>query len=365
MRRALALARRGQGAVEPNPMVGAVIVRGNRIIAEGYHHRFGGPHAEVEALREAEEAERLVRGATLYVTLEPCSHWGKTPPCADAVAAARVARVVAAMVDPFPKVRGKGIALLRKRGIRVDVGLLAVDAAQLNAPFLTRLKHKRPYIIAKWAQSIDGCIATASGESKWISGEESRAVVQRIRGRMDAIVVGIGTALADDPLLMARPQRGSDIKRIATRIVLDTQCRLPPLSQLVRTIAFAPLMLVHAERLGPPAERRRRLLAAKGVMTLGIRLKHNRPDLFGLLSHLAQLDYTNILVEGGGEVLGSFFREDLVDEAHVFVAPMVIGGRQARHAVQGPDIQGLVQARVMKISSTSQHGPDLHLIFRR
>ena len=360
MRRALALAGRGRGRVEPNPMVGAVIVKAGRIVGEGFHRRFGGPHAEVEAIAVA---GKRAKGATLYVTLEPCCHWGKTPPCTDAVMAAGIGRVVVAMIDPFARVRGRGAAILRKAGIAVSVGLLEEEARELNAAFITRIEKGRPYVIAKWAQSADGCIATASGESKWISSEESRAWVHRLRGRVDGILVGIGTVLKDDPLLTARNGRTG---RIATRIVLDAECRLPVDSQLVRTVAEAPVLVVCGERLSKAAEGRRRTLAARGVMT------HQVPaggkgglDLGRLLSHLAAMEYTHVLVEGGASVLGSLFGADLVDEVHVFVAPLIIGGRGALHAVGGADIRALSEARGLRVADVKRSGVDVHLAFRR
>ncbi|MGN6369829.1 MAG: bifunctional diaminohydroxyphosphoribosylaminopyrimidine deaminase/5-amino-6-(5-phosphoribosylamino)uracil reductase RibD [Phycisphaerae bacterium] len=363
MARALNLARRGQGAVEPNPMVGALVVRNNKIVGKGYHRQFGGPHAEVHALRSAGPN---ARGATLYVTLEPCCHWGKTPPCTDAILAAGITRVVVAMVDPFAAVHGKGIRLLKRRGLQVDVGLLENSARALNAPFITRLTQHRPFVIAKWAQSLDGCIALANGESKWISSETSRAFVQQLRGRMDAILIGRATAEKDDPLLMARPARGADIHRIATRIILDSHCRLAPDSQLARTIPFAPLMIIHAKKLPPAAEKRRRTLESKGAMTIPIRTHPDgRLHLPELLKFLAARDYTNLLVEGGPETMASFLAADLIDEAHIFIAPILIGGQNARHAVGGPDLQKLAKAPRLEFTAATRSGIDVHLTARR
>ncbi len=362
MRQALTLAKRAQGRVEPNPLVGAVIVRHEKLISQAAHLRFGGPHAEVNALQAA---GRSARGATLYVTLEPCCHWGKTPPCTAAILAAGISRVVVAMIDPFSKVRGKGLATLRKAGLRVDVGLLEEEARFLNAPFITRLSKKRPFVIAKWAQSIDGCSATATGESRWISSEISREFVQKIRGRVDAIVVGIGTALTDDPLLMARPSRGADIRRIATRIVIDTHCRLPLTSQLRRTIPFAPLMIVHGTTLDSAANKRRQILADHGAMMLPMPVGpdgHVRVD--ALLTHLATEDYANILVEGGPTLLAAFLHAQLLDEAHVFIAPLLIGGPHARHAIAGPDLLRLADASSFHLVENRTSGPDVHLVFR-
>src|SRR5262245_57065762 len=228
MAQALALAERGRGYVEPNPLVGAVVVRDGRLVGEGWHRRYGEAHAEVNALHEAGEA---ARGATLYVTLEPCCHHGKTPPCTDAVLRFGVRRVVAAMTDPFPRVAGGGVERLRTAGLEVETGLLEADARRLNAPYLKLLATGRPYVHAKWAMTLDGKLATRTGDSKWISSDASRRRVHELRGRMDAILVGIGTALADDPLLTARPPG----PRTARRIVLDSRLRLPPTSRLVQT----------------------------------------------------------------------------------------------------------------------------------
>lgn len=360
MRHALRLAARARGSVEPNPLVGAVVVRKGRVVGTGYHRYFGGPHAEVYALKAA-GAE--AKGATLYVTLEPCCHFGKTPPCTDAVLAAGVARVVVAMVDPFAKVRGRGVKKLRAAGVAVDVGLLREEAQALNAPFIKRVATGLPYVIAKWAQTLDGCIATATGESKWISSDVSRGQVQVLRGRVDAIVVGLGTALADDPLLMARPASARDLKRTATRIVLDSRCKLPPTCQLVRTLAFAPVMVAHLADLDRAAERRRRVLAERGVITVPLPADGaGRPALAALLRVLGGQEYTNILVEGGPELMAAFVREGLVDEAHVYIAPKVIGGQGARHAIGGPDLAKLALAPAFEITAVEQAGPDLHVV---
>jgi len=358
MRRALALARRGQGRVEPNPMVGAVVVRNGRIVGEGYHRRYGEAHAEPNALAAA---GAKTRGATVYVTLEPCCHFGKQPPCTNALIAAGVRRVVAAMVDPFAAVAGKGLKKLRAAGIATDVGLLRDEAADLLAPFINRITLRRPYVIAKWAQSLDGSIATASGESKWISSEESRLDVQKLRGRVDAILVGIGTALADNPYLMARPENSRDIKRIATRIVLDSQCRLPLDSQLVRTVAFAPVMVACAANLTGAAAKRRNTLASRGIMIVELPRTKSSLNLKLLLQKLAAQEYANIMVEGGAHVHASFLNAGLVDEAQIYIAPKILGGRSA---IAGLAVNKLAQAPHCRIVATERFGPDLKLTLR-
>ncbi len=319
MRRALELAAHGQGAVEPNPLVGCVIARDAEILAEGWHSTYGGDHAEVAAIRNLRGD---ANGATLYVTLEPCCHQGKTPPCTRAILQAGIRQVVVAMRDPFPQVAGGGIAELRAAGVQVAVGLLEKEAAWLNAPYLTRLSLHRPWIIAKWAMTLDGKIATRTKDSRWISSEASRAIGQALRGRVDGVAVGIGTALADDPLLIAKPGG----PRTATRIVMDRQARLPLSSQLVETIHAAPLLLA----VGPtaPAESCR-LLEEAGCHLLRV-AGDDQQCWQELLAALAREGMTNILVEGGGRVLGSLFDAELIDEVHVFVAPIIAGGAQAQ-----------------------------------
>src|ERR1043165_4425203 len=240
MLRAIDLARRGQGHVEPNPMVGCVIVQGEEVVGEGWHKLFGSPHAEVHALNAAGER---ARGATMYVTLEPCCHQGKTPPCTDAIVAAGISRVVAAIEDSFPQVAGRGAAILREAGIAVEFGACAAEARRQNAPYLHLLRTGQPYVHAKWAMSLDGKIATRTGASRWISNKASQQRTHLLRGRMDAIIVGIGTALADDPLLTARPPG----PRAPCRVVLDSRARLPLMSQLVRTAREVPTLVVATE----------------------------------------------------------------------------------------------------------------------
>jgi diaminohydroxyphosphoribosylaminopyrimidine deaminase/5-amino-6-(5-phosphoribosylamino)uracil reductase len=321
MARALELAERGRGLVEPNPLVGAVVVRDGRAVGEGWHQRYGGPHAEVVALAAAGEA---AHGATLYVTLEPCCHHGKTPPCTDAVLRAGVVRVVAALADPFPEVAGKGAERLRAAGLTVEVGAGEAEARRQNAPYLKLLATGRPYVHAKWAMTLDGKIATRNGDSKWISNESSRRRVHELRGRMDAVVVGVGTALADDPLLTARPPG----PRTAVRIVLDSRGRLPAASRLVQTARATPTLIAAAFPV--PAE-----LEAHGCEVLRLPARDGRPDVLALLDELGRRRMTNVLVEGGAGVLGGLLDADAVDEYHVFVAPKLAGGAAALSPVGG------------------------------
>jgi diaminohydroxyphosphoribosylaminopyrimidine deaminase/5-amino-6-(5-phosphoribosylamino)uracil reductase len=326
LRRALALAVRGQGRVEPNPMVGCVIVRGRRLLGAGYHRRFGDPHAEIEALRRC---RRSPRGATVYVTLEPCCHYGKTPPCTDALITAGVARVVAPLADPNGPVAGRGFVALRKAGVQVDEGQLADRAAALNAPFFKLIRAHRPWVILKWAQSLDGKIATCTGDSKWISDEACRAHAHRTRGRVDAIIVGIGTVLRDDPLLTCRLVRP---RRIATRVVLDSDLRTPPHSQLVRTARQVPTWVFHARNA---SSRRARALAKAGCQLHGVPTMSVGLSLPAVLDTLGAQEMTNVLVEGGGRVLGSFFDQRLADEFHIYLAPRLIGGASSPGPLHG------------------------------
>lgn len=351
MQRALELAFRGQGFVEPNPMVGCVIARGAEIIGEGWHRRYGGPHAEIEALRIAGSR---AAGATLYVTLEPCCHRGKTPPCTEAILAAALGRVVVAQLDPFPEVAGKGIAQLRAAGIAVEVGPGEADAKRLNAPYLKLLETGRPWVLAKWAMTLDGKLATRTGESRWISGPQSREVVHRLRGRMDAVIVGRGTADRDDPLLAARPAR----PRIASRIVLDTGASLALDSQLVRTAAEVPVLVASAETAPPPNRQR---LAEAGCEVLVLPGKDHAERLDALLVELGRRGMTNVLFEGGAQVLGVLLDSRAIDEVHVFIAPKLLGGADAPGPVAGRGLAAMADAWLLPSPAIETLGADVYV----
>jgi diaminohydroxyphosphoribosylaminopyrimidine deaminase/5-amino-6-(5-phosphoribosylamino)uracil reductase len=330
MRRALELAERGRGIVEPNPLVGAVLVRNDEIVSEGWHQRYGEAHAEINALAVAGEG---AQGATLYITLEPCCHQGKTPPCTDAVLRSGVRRVVAAMRDPFPAVSGKGIAILQAAGLDVTVGVCEAAAHRLNAPYLKLTTIGRPYVHAKWAMTLDGKIATRTGDSKWISNEASRRRTHELRGRMDAIVVGIGTVLADDPLLTARPPD----PRTPTRIVLDSHGRTPLSSKLVQTARETPTMIATAESGANE-------LQNHGCTILSLPEAGGRVSVPALLDELGRRRMTNILVEGGSGVLGAFRDAGEIDEVHVAIAPCLAGGADAKTPVAGHGIKWIADA---------------------
>ena len=348
MNRAIELAALGEGYVEPNPMVGAIVARGAEIIGEGWHRKFGGPHAEIEALRIAGSR---ARGATLYVTLEPCCHQGKTPPCTEAILRAEIGRVVVAQQDPFPQVCGQGLARLREAGIEVVVGVQQEQAQRLNAPYLKLVRTGRPWVIAKWAMTLDGKIASTTGDSRWISGEVSRSLVHRLRGRVDAVVVGRRTAERDDPLLTARPPG----PRTATRIVVDTAARLSTASQLVRTTAQGPV-LVAVGRTASVDDRLRLQEAGCEVLVLQSQCPSARLD--ELLSELGRRKMTNVLVEGGGELLGSLFDLGAIDEVYAFIAPKLIGGGKAPSPIAGEGIEQMAGAVPLVEVETMTLGPD-------
>jgi diaminohydroxyphosphoribosylaminopyrimidine deaminase/5-amino-6-(5-phosphoribosylamino)uracil reductase len=333
MRRALELARRGEGETNPNPMVGCVVVKGGRIVGEGWHRRKGGPHAEVEALGKA---GARARGATLYVNLEPCAHHGRTPPCAEAVAAAGVREVVAAMRDPNPLVKGRGLARLRKAGIRVRNGVLEEDAERLNERFATAARAQRPFVLLKAAVTLDGRIATAAGESRWITGPAQRAAARRLRRGFDGVAVGIGTVIADDPRLLPEPR----VKRPFHRVVFDSRLRLPNGSRLVRTAREAPVWALTTS----DDARRRRALEQAGVRVLRVAGRGRRVAVSAAIAALWKQGFWSLMVEGGAELLGSFLAARLFDELALFRAPLVLGGRGGRAAFGGDDPRRLSDA---------------------
>lgn len=345
IRHGLAAAVRGQGFVEPNPMVGAVVLDpAGQLVGEGYHAQFGGPHAEVIALAAAGQK---ARGGTLFVTLEPCCHHGKTPPCTDAIVAAGIRRVVAAMTDPFPKVAGSGVERLRTAGIAVEVGIGEDEAKSLNAPYLKRLTTGRPWVHLKWAMSLDGKLATRTGDSKWISSEASRRVVHEMRGRMDAILVGGGTVRADDPLLTARPAG----PRVATRVVWTKSGHLPADCRLTRTAKEHPVLVVTA----PAGEQNLSAWRDNGAEVLV------PPDLTiaSLLAELGRRGMTNVIVEGGAGMLGAFIDAGEADEVHVFVGPKVIG--EGLPVARGRGVDRLSDAMGFGPVSVTSLGGDVYL----
>lgn len=347
---ALELAERGRGWVEPNPLVGAVVVRDGHVVGEGWHEKFGQAHAEVNALRQAGDA---ATGSTLFVTLEPCCHFGKTPPCTDSVIRAGVRRVVVAMLDPFPQVAGQGAARLREAGIVVEVGIGEAAARRLNAPYLKRLRTGRPWVHAKWAMTLDGKIATRTKKSQWITGEMSRARVHELRGKMDAIVVGRGTLVADDPLLTARPPG----PRTATRVVLTaTGDGMPDKCRLLESAQAAPILIITssgcAKKLTTWRERGAEVLELPASATGTL-------DVKTLLTELAGRGMTNVLVEGGAGTLGSFRDAGEIDEVHAFIAPKLFGGTGAMSPLGGFGIAEIGEATNLSDWRIEQVGDDI------
>ena len=355
MRAALALARRSLGSTWPNPAVGCVIVRDGVVLARGRTRDGGRPHAEADAIAEAAGAGLSLKGATAYVTLEPCSHHGRTPPCADALVAAGIARVVSALEDPDPRVMGQGHARLKAAGIAVEVGEGAGDAAVINAGFLLRVREGRPLFHLKMAGSLDGRIATASGESRWITGEAARRDGHRLRAMHDAILVGAATAAADDPELTCRlPGLAA---RSPVRIVLDSQARMSPRSKLATSARVTPVWLVCAKTAPPD---RREALHALGVEIVEVEGGHDgRIDVVAAARALGGRGLTRVLVEGGGQVAASFLKAGLVDGISSYRAGLVLGG-DSRSAVGGLDFARLGSApRFRLVSARSLQGDTL------
>ncbi len=351
MRQALALARNATGRTSPNPLVGAVIVRDGHVIAAGWHREAGTPHAEIHALRMAGE---LAEGATLYVTLEPCAHYGRTGPCAKAVAEAGIRRVVIGMGDPNPLVAGKGIKILQDAGIEVKCGVLEDECRRLNEVFLHWITQKRPFVILKTAMTLDGKIATAAGESQWITSPEAREYTHELRDSCDGILVGIGTVLHDDPSLTTRlPDRAG---KNPVRIVLDSQARTPLDAKLVTDEQAETIIAVTAQA---PKERVQALVEQGAtVITAG---EGPHVDLPMLMQKLGEQEICSLLVEGGGSVNFSLLQAGLVDKVLAFVAPKIIGGRAAITPVEGAGFAHLSEAVQLRGLQAQMIGPDVLL----
>lgn len=362
---------RAFGDVEPNPLVGCVLVKDSRIIGIGHHKKFGGLHAEREAIADARAKGHDLRGATAYVTLEPCRHFGKQPPCTDALIEAGVAEVVAARPDPAD-VSGGGFRILREAGISCRFDGSSSLATAISEPFCKRVATGLPWVIAKWAQTIDGRIATRSGESKWISGERSRARVHKLRARVDAMLTSMGTVIADDPMLTPRGVRR--IHRVATRVVVDTGLDIDENTQLVRTAAVVPTIVCCSKELSTAhlmADKVQRLEAA-GVEVMGVPHEvlsgglNKGLDLELLLRALVDhKQISTVVVEAGGGMLGSLLEADLIDEAVVYLAPLVLGDEQAFSAASGRIAAHLAEGRRFQLLRTKCLGPDLELHYRR
>jgi diaminohydroxyphosphoribosylaminopyrimidine deaminase / 5-amino-6-(5-phosphoribosylamino)uracil reductase len=351
MRMALSLARKGRDRVFPNPMVGCVIVNDGSIVGRGYHERFGGPHAEINALAQA---GRNAKGSTLYVTLEPCNHTGKTPPCTDAIIKAGIRHVVAAALDPDTKVSGKGLRRLSKNSIRISSGLMKKEAMKLNNAYVNSRKAAKKQVIVKAAMSIDGKIATRTGDSKWISSGHSRAIVHELRSRVDAIVVGSNTVLRDNPRLTSH-----GVGRNPVRVVLDSHLRIPLRSRVFD--GKAPTIVFFAD-----ANLQNRLAAfrKRNIITVRMPRGSNGMLLKDVIAKLRQFSLNRILIEGGGEIIASAFESGFVTDVVLFVAPKIIGGRTAKTVVEGIGVAKVRNALVLRDSRIIRVGPDWMLTAR-
>jgi diaminohydroxyphosphoribosylaminopyrimidine deaminase/5-amino-6-(5-phosphoribosylamino)uracil reductase len=332
-------------------MVGAVVVKQGRIIGEGFHHKAGEPHAEVFALRQCGES---ARGATIYVNLEPCCHYGRTPPCTEALISAGVKEVHAAMLDPNPRVSGQGLACLEKAGIRTVVGEHEAEARNLNEVFINWITTGLPFVIAKFAMSLDGKIATHTGDSRWITGELAREYVHRLRNQVDAILIGVSTVIADDPRLTTRLDEQS--LRHPLRIILDSHGRIPLKARVLDPALPGRTLIATTETISPD---HRQALLGTGAEVLALPEVAGRVDLRSLLNEFGKREITSVLVEGGGTVLGEFFSQRLINKVLAFVAPIIIGGKEAPPPIGGLGISALSQAMRLDPVATQWFGTDL------
>ncbi len=351
MKEALRQAFKGLGRTSPNPAVGAVIVRDGEIISSGYHHKAGLPHAEVEALNKlGDRAEN----STLYVTLEPCNHHGRTPPCTEAIVKSGIKRVVIGMDDPNPDVEGGGCKFLEEHGVSTTIGVLEKECRRLNEAFLKFITLRRPFVILKSALTIDGLTATNKGHSKWITGKKSRRFVHGLRDRVDAVMVGVGTVLADDPLLTARLSRGRG--KDPLRIILDTHLKTPANARILNHDSAADTLIA----VGPdvPTEELKKF-RKKGVLTLLCPVKSHRIDLNALMDILGEMTITSLLVEGGATIAGSLLREKLIDKFYIFRAPKIFGGSNGIPMATGPGPENMDQCLGLKDTRIRQFEEDI------
>jgi len=350
MSRALKLAAKGRGRVSPNPMVGAVIVKDNRVIGEGYHEKFGSAHAEINAI---ENAQKDCKDTTLYLNLEPCCHQGKTPPCVDAIIKEKFARVVIALQDPNPKTNGKSIEKLRAADIEVIDNIMTQEAADLNRPFLKLMRTGKPFVTAKWAMTLDGKIATRTGDSKWISSSEALDYGHQLRNQTDAIMVGMGTVLKDDPLLTCRrvPEGRNPL-----RIILDSSGKLRKDYKVIKTAREIPTLIVLTDEASDDSVQR---LQDNGCEILQVPSFFGMVDISQLLLQLAERNIGQLLIEGGSQVLGSAFDSKEVDEAVILIAPKIIGGARSITPIGGLGKQAIHEATCISQISAESIGPDL------
>ncbi len=350
MRQAIELAKKGKGRTNPNPLVGAIIVKDDKIIGQGYHEVFGQAHAEIIAIHSASQS---VKDSTIYVSLEPCSHQGKTPSCAERLIKEEFARVVVAMEDPNPLVQGRGIQKLKDAGIKVDTNILADEAKSLNESFIKYIQQGLPFVAIKTAMTLDGKIATHTGHSKWISGEESRAMVHQLRHQYAAIMVGVDTVIQDDPLLTDRSD--TDAPSHPIRIVVDTKGRVPTNAKVLDTTPAKTILACGAEISHEKIEE----MHKKGVEIMNCGLKDGRVDLNQLMRQLGKRGIDSLLIEGGSTLNFSAFDAGIVDKVYSFIAPKIVGGAQAKTAVGGEGIAHMVQAIPLEIKSVNTIDKDV------
>jgi diaminohydroxyphosphoribosylaminopyrimidine deaminase/5-amino-6-(5-phosphoribosylamino)uracil reductase len=357
LERAVELASRGAGSVKPNPVVGAVVARDGEVLGEGWHQEYGGAHAEVNAIEACGLAD--LADATIYVSLEPCCHEGKTPPCTDAIIQSGIRRVVVASDDPTEKASGRGLGILRDEGVEVVLaeGEVAASARLLNQAFRKHARVGRPWVLFKSAMTLDGKVATRTGDSKWISGEDSRELAHRWRASVDAVVVGIGTALADDPQLTARPAGlPAEPSAQPRRVVFDSLARLPPSSQLVAAAAEIPLTLI-ASRAAARADTD--ALEAAGVQVLVATGENEPARVRSALDQLGAMGVSAVLLEGGPHLAGAFLDAGEIDEIRLFLAPMLLGGSSARDPLEGEGVERISEALRALTMSCERTGGDL------
>jgi diaminohydroxyphosphoribosylaminopyrimidine deaminase/5-amino-6-(5-phosphoribosylamino)uracil reductase len=350
MKRVLHLAEKGRGRTSPNPMVGAVLIKRGRLVGEGYHARAGEPHAEIVAIKNAGEK---AKGATLYVNLEPCTHYGKTPPCVPSVINAGVRRVVVGMEDPNPLVKGKGVARLKQAGLDVKAGILEKECRRLNEAFRKYIVQHEPFVILKMAATLDGKLATRGGESQWITGETSRQFVHRLRDQVDGVVVGIGTVLKDDPLLTARIRGGRD----PYRIVFDSRLRIPENAKMVDLSPSKTIVATTEMASQDKTERLRK----KGVRVLVSDSESGKVNLRFVLLRLAEMGMTSLLLEGGSQLSGSFLDQRLIDKILLFLSPKLIGDPEAPGIFGGSGVANLKEAISVKDLKVRKMGEDILL----
>lgn len=349
MKRALELAELGRGKVAPNPMVGAVIVKAGKIIGEGYHKKYGDNHAEVNAFENATED---VSGATLYVTLEPCAHYGKTPPCAKRIVKEGIKKVVIGVLDPNPLVAGKGVNILKDAGIEVVVGVLEEECRKINEVFMKYIKTSRPFVLMKYAMSLDGKISTATGKSKWISCEKSRRDVHKLRNNLSAIMVGINTVIKDNPMLNCRIEGGND----PIRIIVDSNLRIPLDSKIVNTSNNISTIVATTHKADKD---KIKLLEERNVEVIVAKEKDGRVDITSLIDKLGEKKIDSILLEGGSEINFSCLQEGIVDKVRIYIAPKILGGNNAKGAVGGRGVSEMIDSFNIENIDISTIGSDI------